>query len=88
MRSIRKVLNVLQPNAIYSEDVLVTVLTEVEAVINSRPLTPISFIDVEERLLTPNDLICPDASHNLPTAPSEDRHLSLRQAQTNHVFDQ
>ena len=77
VRSVRKVLNALQPNSIYSEDVLVTVLTEVEAVINSRPLTPVSFHNIEEGPLTPNDLLCPDASHNLPTAPSEDRDAYL-----------
>ena len=27
--------------------------------------------------MTPNDLLCPDASHNLPTAPSEDRDAYL-----------
>ena len=48
LRSVRKVLNVLQPKSIYSEDVLVTVLTEFEAVINSRLLTPVSFIDIED----------------------------------------
>ena len=77
VRSVRKVLNVLQPNSIYTEDVLVTVLTEGAAVINSRPLTPISFVDIEERPLTSNDLLCPDASHNLPTVPSEDRDAYL-----------
>ena len=71
---------------LYLDDDLVTVLTEVEAVTNSRPLTPISFIDVEERLLTSNDLIYPDAFHNLPTE-GRDAYLYDKCKQTKFLLN-
>ena len=73
IRSIREVLNVLQPGPVYSEDVFHTVLTEVEAIINSRPLTPDTFLEVEDRPLTPNDLMMPDAIATSSLPPSDDR---------------
>ena len=40
---------------------LITFFSEVESIINSRPLTPVSFVEDLVRPLTPNDLllICP-----------------------------
>ena len=77
VRSIRRVLSILNPGPIYNEDVLHTVLTEIEAIINSRPLFPVTFLDVEERPLTPNDLLLPDANVSLlsPQPDKRDQYL-------------
>ena len=77
VRSIRRVLSILNPGPTYNEDVLHTVLTEIQAIINSRPLFPITFLDVEERPLTPNNLLLPDANVSLLSPQPDKRNQYL-----------
>ena len=88
VRSIRRVLSILNPGPIYNEDVLHTVLTEIEAIINSRPLFPITFLDVEERPLTPNDLLLPDANVSLlsPQPDKSDQYLLNKYKRTKFLI--
>ena len=88
VRSIRRVLSILNPGLIYNEDVLHTVLTEIEAIINSRPLFPITFLDVEERPLTPNDLLLPDANVSLlsPQPDKSDQYLLNKYKRTKFLI--
>ena len=75
IRSVRKVLRSLYSDATFSEEGLTTLLTEVESVINSRPLTPISFVDGFERPLTPKDLLVLRPDCGLPPVVTKDSDL-------------
>ena len=79
IRSVRKVLRSLYSDATFSEEGLTTLLTEVESVINSRPLTPISFVDGFERPLTPKDLLVLRPDCGLPPVVTKDSDLFFPQ---------
>ena len=79
IRSVRKVLRSLYSDATLSEDGLTTLLTEVESVINSRPLTPISFVAGFERPLTPKDLLVLRPDCGLPPVVTKDSDLFFPQ---------
>jgi len=57
--------NLLQGQSLNDESFL-TLMTETESVINSRPLVPISFADSTQEPLTPNHLLLLHDSPNLP----------------------
>ncbi|XP_043222648.1 uncharacterized protein LOC122381925 [Amphibalanus amphitrite] len=57
VRSIRKVLNALLREQTMTDESLRTLLCEVEAVLNSRPLTTVSSDPADLQPLTPNDLL-------------------------------
>ena len=78
IRTIRKILTTISPGPVYSEDVIRTVLIDIEATINSRPLSPAIFHDVEEGPLTPNDLLMPDANSIIPFPSSDDRDAYIK----------
>ena len=61
IRSVRKVLGSIAGQAVFTDESLSTLLVEMENVLNSRPLTPVSFVDGSHKPLTPNDLlmVCP-----------------------------
>ena len=63
IRSVRKVLHSISTETTFSEEGLATLFVEVEGIVNSRPLTPLSFVDGLDKPLTPKDLlmICPDS---------------------------
>ena len=89
IRTIRKILTPISPGPVYSEDVISTVLIDIEAMINSRPLTPIIFHDVEERLLTPNDLLMPDANSItlLPSSNVRNAYMMSKYKQTKFLIN-
>ena len=66
IRSVRRVLSSLHSEATFSEEGLITLFAEVESIINSRPLTPISFVEDFDRPLTPNDLLVLNPDCGLP----------------------
>ena len=88
VRSIHRFLSILDPGPIYNKDVLHTVLTEIEAIINSRPLFPITFLDVEERPLTPSNLLLPDANVSLllPQSGKIDQYLLNKYKRTKFLI--
>lgn len=81
VRSIKKSLNVilLSEGVILNDYTLLTVLTEVEALINSRPLTWVSDDIKDLEALTPNHFIMGRASTNLPPCVTHDANVTPRQ---------
>ena len=72
IRSVRKVMRSLHSGATFSDEGLITLLTEVESIINSRPLTPISFVEDFDRPLTPKDLLVLQPDSGLPPVITRD----------------
>ena len=66
IRSTRVALRAILGNSLVDEEVLATVLTEVEAILNSRPLCAASDDPDDQEPLTPNHLLLQKAVHNLP----------------------
>ena len=57
IRSIRRILGGLLGNQTLNDENCLTLMAEVESILNSRPLVPISFTDLEQEPLTPNHLL-------------------------------
>ena len=57
IRSVRKVLTSITSQNTFTEEGLTTLFVEVEGILNSRPLTPVSFVEEIKRLLTPNNVL-------------------------------
>ena len=57
IRSIRKILKALIGSQILNDEGLVTFMTEVEAILNSRLLVPVMYDDKGQEPLTPNHLL-------------------------------
>ena len=53
----RKILTSITSQTTFTEEGLTTLFVEVEGILNSRPLTPVSFIEEIKRPLTPNDVL-------------------------------
>ena len=68
--SVRRILNALIQMQTLTEEGLVTVMTEVEGILNSRPLVPLMLHDSEEEPLTPNHLLLLRGNPNLRLARS------------------
>ena len=85
IRSVRRTMASFMPRATFTEEGLVTLFAEAEAIINSRPLTPVSFVDELERPLSPNDLLVLRPDVGLPPARTTNSDLvaskSWRQVQ-------
>ena len=70
VRSIKRCLKKIIGKAKFTQDELLTAITEVEMVINSRPLSYVSASDVEEPL-TPSHLIVGRRLMNVPEYPGQ-----------------
>ena len=68
VRSVCRVFTSLTQKVVFTDEELVTLVAEVEAVVNSRPLTPVTFVENIERPLSPNDLLLLNSDSNLPLA--------------------
>ena len=60
-------LSALPSSQSISDEILLTIMTEVESIINSRPLIPVSFEPNSQEPLTPNHLLLLRANSNLPS---------------------
>ena len=66
IRSVRRILNALTQMQTLTEKGLITLMTEMEGILNSRPLVPLMLHDFEKDPLTPNDLLLQKGNPNLP----------------------
>ena len=66
IRSVRRILNALTQMQTMTEEGLVTLMTEVEGNLNSRPLVLLMLHDSEEEPLSPNHLLLLRGNPNLP----------------------
>ncbi|XP_078493208.1 uncharacterized protein LOC144748760 [Ciona intestinalis] len=66
IRSTRRILLSLAGDRILNEDQMQTFLLEAESILNSRPLTPVTLDDAGEMPLTPNHLLRPNPTPDLP----------------------
>ena len=68
VRSVRRVMASFSHHAMMTDEGLVTLFSEVESILNSRPLTPVSFVEDLERPLAPKDLLLIGPDSGLPPA--------------------
>ena len=66
VQSAKKSLNAIAARQRVTDETLLTFLTEVESLLNSRPLTHVSSDPQDEEALTPNHFLIGCASNNLP----------------------
>ena len=76
---IKRILGALLPRKQSSDDILQTALLEVDAIVNSRPLTDVVIEPGSELLLTPNHLLRLNSDIGLPIVVSEDKDVYARQ---------
>ncbi|XP_072174553.1 uncharacterized protein [Diadema setosum] len=66
IRSIRRILKNMTGEQVVCQEVLTTTLTEIEGILNARPLTRISMEANDEEPLTPNHLLLLRSNPNVP----------------------
>ena len=90
IRSIRKILKSLIKTQTVNDEGLVTLITEVESIINSRPLVPVLFDAKSDSPLTPNHLLLFRDNPNLPPGlfDENDCYARRRWAQIQYLSNQ
>jgi len=80
IRSGHKILRALLGEQFVSDEMLCALMTEVQGILNSRPLTPVSSDAKDVEPLTPNHLLLLRANPNLPPGilSKEDLHSRRR----------
>ena len=66
IRSIRRILAALMTTQTLTDEVLTTLMVEVEGIINSAPLVPVTIDSENDEPLTPNHLLLLHSNSNLP----------------------
>ena len=89
IRSICKILTVLLGQQLVNEEMLRTLMAEVQGILNSRPLTPVSNNPKDLELLTPNHLLLLRANPNLPPGvfAKEDTYCKRRWRQVQYMSE-
>ena len=87
--SVRKILRVLLREQLVSGEALRTLMTEVEGILNGRPLTPNSDSSIDTEPLTPNQLNPNRSNLNLPpgTFEKSDLYCQRRWKQVQYLAD-
>lgn len=78
IRSVKRNLSIVIGSQILNDDVLATLFVEVEAILNSRPLTYVHTDYDEPEPLTPNHFLLGRATVNFPPGVFDDRDLKAR----------
>ena len=89
IRSVRKILRALLGQQFVSDEILRTLMSEVEGILNSRPLTPVSSDPKDLDPLTPNHLLLLRANPNLPPGVfnKDEIHSKRRWRQVQYMAD-
>ena len=66
IRSVRRAVGAIVGTAVLDHERLVTLMCEVESIINNRPLTPVSNDPNDLKPITPNDLLLLGKTLTLP----------------------
>ncbi|XP_028517549.1 uncharacterized protein LOC110247780 [Exaiptasia diaphana] len=74
IRSIRKIMRAILGSKVVTDEVLRTTMSEVQAILNSRPLTPLSNDVKDMEVLTPNHLLLLRSNANLPLGLHSEEH--------------
>ena len=87
--STRRILCALMKEQVVTDEVLNTLMTEVESILNSRPLVPVTF-DPDDEPLTPNHLLLLRGSVYLPPGLFNKRYsyAGRRWAQTQYLANE
>jgi hypothetical protein len=87
IRSIRKILRAMLGNQVITDEVLRTTMSEVQNILNSRPLTPLSNDVTDMEALTPNHLLLLRSNMSLPIGlcSSEDEYSRRRWKQVQYL---
>lgn len=90
IRSVRRILNNILTSHTISDDFLATIFAEVESIMNSRPLTPVSVDSRDGEPTTPNHLLNVTSNYNLPPGifRESDIYAHNRWRQVQYVTDQ
>ena len=90
IRSIRRILTALMTTQTLTDEVLTTLMAEVEGIINSRPLVPVTMDSKNDDPLTPNHLLLLHGNPNLPPGLFEkgDCYGKRRWAQVQYLAEQ
>ena len=90
IRLVRRILSTLLHTQLVPDDVLSTVMAEVEAILNSRPITPVTLDPTGKEHLTPNHLLLLRGNPNLPPGLFEKRdcYVKRRWSQVQYLANQ
>ena len=90
IRSVRKILQAILGKQTLNDEGCLTFMAEVEAIINSRPLVPVSYSDISQEPLTPNHLLLLRGNPNLPPGlfSKDDCYSKRRWAQIQFLANQ
>lgn len=90
IRSTRRILKSLLGEQVVSDEVLVTVMAEVESILNSRPLTKLSLDPRDEEPLSPNHLLLLRSNASVPPGvfESSDSYGRKRWCQAQYFANQ
>ena len=78
IQSAKSALRIVLNQVIISDEILLTAIAEVEALLNARPLTNVPVDPTDPEVLTPNHFLLGRASPNLAPAVVPDQDLSAR----------
>lgn len=89
IRTVRKILNSLLKEQAVNDDCLLTIMCEVESIINGRPLTTISDDVNDVEPLTPNHLLLLKSQPNMPPGifSKDDMYTRKRWKQVQYLVD-
>ncbi|XP_055527205.1 uncharacterized protein LOC129719820 [Wyeomyia smithii] len=78
VQSVKKVLNEFDPPRLPSDEILRSMLMEIEMILNSRPLTDIPLDNDNEPPLTPNHFLLGSSNGSKPPIAFDDRSIVLK----------